>query len=283
MERITKNIYVETEYPGTNVGLIITDRGLVMVESPYMPEDALDFAKKIKSISDKEIVYLINTDHHFDHVATNGFFTQNTVLNELSVGPLEIARISAKERTEKILAGDGSQELKNAVKHMEIPQPHIVFSDELSLNMGNLTIHAVHTGGHAVGTSFIYIPEEKAVFYGDNVVSTRFPYLGQGVYRKWAAALVRILHLNVDYVIPGHEKVCDKEPARKLLKFMGKLEENAQKLFYEVHKEHQIPQNDSDLAKFFPGIEGWPNPPEQAMADAVRRMYEQFSAQSASF
>jgi len=42
-------------------------------------------------------------------------------------------------------------------------------------------------------------------------------------------------------------------------------------------------QSDSDLAKFFPGIEGWPSPSEQAMADAVRLMYEQFSAQSASF
>jgi glyoxylase-like metal-dependent hydrolase (beta-lactamase superfamily II) len=283
MERVTKNIYVETEYPGTNVGLIITDRGLVMVESPYMPEDALDFAKKIKSVSDKEIVYLINTDHHFDHVATNGFFSQNTVLNELSVGPLEIARIAAQERAEKILAGDSSQELKNAVKQMELPKPHIVFSDELSLNMGNLTIHVVHTGGHAVGTSFIYIPEEKVVFCGDNIVSTRFPYLGQGVYLKWAAALVRIIHLDVDYVIPGHEKVCDKAPAHKLLKFMGELEENAQKLFYEVHEEHKVPQSNSDLAKFFPGIEGWPNPAEQAMADAVRRMYEQFSAQEASF
>jgi len=283
MERVTENIYIETEYPGTNVGLIVTDLGLVMIESPYMPEDALDFVQKIKSVSNKEIVYLINTDHHFDHVATNGFFTPNTILNRLSVEPLEIARISAEERMKEILSDDGSQELKDAIKQMGVPKPHIVFSDELSLNMGNLTIHIVHTGGHAVGTSFIYIPEEKAVFCGDNVVSTRFPYLGQGVYRTWAAALVRIFHLDVDYVIPGHEKVCDKEPVRKLLKFMRDLEENAQKLFYKVHEEDTVPQNDTDLAKFFPGIEGWPNPSEQAMAEAVRRMYEQFSAQSASF
>ncbi|MFQ6039731.1 MAG: MBL fold metallo-hydrolase [Candidatus Poribacteria bacterium] len=283
MQKVTENIYVETGYPGANVGLIITDRGLVMVESPYMPEDALDFAEKIKSVSDKEIVYLINTDHHFDHVATNGFFTQNTILNELSVGPLAIARISAQERAKETLAGDGPRTLKDAIQKMEVPKPHIVFSDELSLNMGNLTIHVVHTGGHAVGTSFIYIPEEKAVFCGDNVVSTRFPYLGQGVYRTWAAALVRIIHLDVDYVIPGHERVCDKEPAHKLLKFMGDLEENAKKLFYQVHEEHKTPQTDGDLARFFPGIEGWPNPAEQAMAEAVRRMYEQFSAQSASF
>ncbi|HIE27711.1 TPA: MBL fold metallo-hydrolase [Candidatus Poribacteria bacterium] len=283
MEKITENIYVETGYPGTNVGLIITDSGSVMLESPYMPEDALDFAEKIKSVSDKEIVYLINTDHHFDHVATNGFFTQNIILNELSVGPLEIARISAQERAKEILAGDGPQTLKDAIQKMDVPRPHIIFSDELSLNMGNLTIHVVHTGGHAVGTSFIYIPEEKVVFCGDNVVSTRFPYLGQGVYRTWAAALVRIIHLDVDYVIPGHERVCDKEPAHKLLKFMGDLQENAEKLFYEVHEKHKVPQSDSDLAKFFPGIEGWPNPAEQAMAEAVRRMYEQFSAQSASF
>ena len=277
MEQVTENIYVETEYPGTNVGLITTDRGLVMVESPYMPEDALDFAQKIKSVSDKEVVYLINTDHHFDHVATNGFFTQNTILNELSVSPLEIARISAEERTKKVLADDGSQELQDVIKQMEIPKPHIVFSDDFSLNMGNLTIHLVHTGGHAVGTSFIYIPEEKAVFCGDNVVNTRFPYLGQGVYRNWAAALVRILHLDVDVVIPGHEKVCDKEPIHKLLKFMGDLEENAKKLFYEAHEEQKVPQSDSDLAKFFPGIEGWPNPGERAMSEAVRLMYEQFS------
>ncbi|MGQ9629381.1 MAG: MBL fold metallo-hydrolase [bacterium] len=273
MRKVTENVYVETAYPGANVGLIVSDRGLVMVDSPYQPESAVDFAGQIKKISDKEVVYLINTDHHFDHVACGGFFTRNIVLQELSLEPFEISRLAARDRTEKIRAEGG--ELKDVIARMEPPRPHIVFSDKISFDMGNLTVRAVHTGGHALGTSYVYIPEERVVFCGDNVVNGRFPYMSQGIYRTWARALRQILELDAEVVIPGHEDVGDKEPVRKLLKFMEDLEGSLKELFYEIHVKHNPPKGDGDLIRFFPGIEGWPKPDERAQAEVIRRMYEQ--------
>ena len=283
MEELTKRIYVETRYPGTNVGLIVSERGLVMVDSPYMPKDALDFRKQIQEIGGGEVIYLINTDHHGDHVACGGFFTQNIVLQERSLDPLEVSRLMTIERTGQVLEDeDASTELKDTIRLMELPRPHIVFSDRISFNMGDLTIQVVHTGGHTVGTSYVFVPEEKAVFCGDNVVSGRFPYMGQGTYRTWANALKQILALDAEMIIPGHETPCDKETVQQLLKFMEDLEASAWQLFNGIHREHMPPKRADELAAFFPGIAGWPKPAEEAMALVVRRMYEQLTGQALS-
>ncbi|GAI24701.1 unnamed protein product [marine sediment metagenome] len=41
--------------------------------------------------------------------------------------PLELSKIAAKERIDKVIVSDAARELKGAVKKMEIPKPHIVF------------------------------------------------------------------------------------------------------------------------------------------------------------
>ena len=276
MEKITERIYVETSYPGTNVGLIASERGLVMVDSPYMPEDALDFRRQIKELGKGEAAYLINTDHHGDHVACDGFFTPNIILQELSAGPFEASRAGMARRAAELVSDPKtSPAVKAALPEMELPPPHITFSDAITLDMGDLTIEVMHTGGHTVGTSYIFVPEERVVFCGDNVVNGRFPYLKEGVYHTWAEALSWIADLDADVVVPGHEGAGDKEPVYRLLRFMEELEKRAWDLFERIHDENDPPTTDRDLLPYFPGIEGYPDPDEEMRIITVKRMYEQ--------
>lgn len=41
MIQITKNVFVETNYPICNLGFITTDKGIVMIDTPIFPTDAL--------------------------------------------------------------------------------------------------------------------------------------------------------------------------------------------------------------------------------------------------
>ena len=276
MEQVTDRIYVETSYPGANVGLIVSERGLVMVDSPFMPEDELDFRRQVEEMKAGEVVYLINTDHHGDHVACDGFFTPHIVLQEFSAGPFEASRAQMARRAEEFASdANVSAEVKAALPEMELPPPHITFSDAIAFDMGDLTIEVVHTGGHTVGTSYVFVPEESAVFCGDNVVNGRFPYLKEGVYHTWAEALSWIIDLDAEILIPGHEQVGGKEPAYCLLRFMENLERRAWDLFERIQEGSDRPETDRDLLPYFPSIEGYPDPDEEMRIVAVKRMFEQ--------
>ncbi|MFH1242285.1 MAG: MBL fold metallo-hydrolase [Pseudomonadota bacterium] len=72
MERVRDNIYVETDFVGCNLGFVVTSKGIVMIDTPQKPTDALEWKKEIQKHG--EVIYIINTDHHQDHALGNFFY-----------------------------------------------------------------------------------------------------------------------------------------------------------------------------------------------------------------
>jgi len=58
---------------GGNVGFLVTDRGVAVVDDQYR-EMAPGILDEIKKITDKPIRYLINTHYHGDHTGGNPIF-----------------------------------------------------------------------------------------------------------------------------------------------------------------------------------------------------------------
>lgn len=46
MQKITDSLYVETGYEGCNVGFVVTEDGIVMIDTPMSPRDAVDWREK---------------------------------------------------------------------------------------------------------------------------------------------------------------------------------------------------------------------------------------------
>jgi cyclase len=57
IREIAPNIFVETEYHGANVAFIITSEGLILIDTPMLPAEALHWRAEIEKRTDKEITH----------------------------------------------------------------------------------------------------------------------------------------------------------------------------------------------------------------------------------
>ena len=80
MIQLTDNVFVETGFPGANVGFVTTESGIVMIESPMRPSDAVDWREQMKSRG--ETVCLLHTEGHHDHVYGDYFFNVPVICHE---------------------------------------------------------------------------------------------------------------------------------------------------------------------------------------------------------
>jgi len=60
MQKITDNVYAETGFRGCNPGFVITTEGVVMIDTPQLPTDAIRWRDEIAKHG--SVRYLINTD-----------------------------------------------------------------------------------------------------------------------------------------------------------------------------------------------------------------------------
>ena len=81
MKQTSANVYVNTWPPdkvlthGSNNGFVTTSEGIVMIDTPYLPTNAVEWRDEI---ADKgEVLFIINTENHRDHITGNYFFPRN--------------------------------------------------------------------------------------------------------------------------------------------------------------------------------------------------------------
>ena len=72
MKQLTANVYVETGFQGANCTFVTTEEGIVMIETPQMPVEAVKWRDEIAKHG--TVRYIINTEPHGDHFSGNCFF-----------------------------------------------------------------------------------------------------------------------------------------------------------------------------------------------------------------
>ena len=81
MQQLTSNVYAETDLRGANHGLVTTSDGIVMIDSPHKPSDALKLRAEIARRGGR-LRYIINTEPHGDHWTGNAFFNVPVIAHE---------------------------------------------------------------------------------------------------------------------------------------------------------------------------------------------------------
>jgi cyclase len=117
----------------------------------------------------------------------------------------------------------------------------------MTLYFGKHTFHLIHTPGHTPGVTAVYIPEEKVVFTGDNVVGQSRTAYHDAQPEKWLESLKTLENLDVKFVLPGHGKVCDKAYLKQQAAIVRGWWEGSQKA-----KAEGIPFDDEAKRKIDP-------------------------------
>ena len=71
IREIAPRVYVETGFHGANVGFIVTGEGMILIDTPLLPDDARLWLKEIRSRTEQEITFIVKTDHHRGHILGN--------------------------------------------------------------------------------------------------------------------------------------------------------------------------------------------------------------------
>jgi glyoxylase-like metal-dependent hydrolase (beta-lactamase superfamily II) len=206
MDKISENIYAETGFRGCNPGFVVTTEGVVMIDSPQNPTNAIKWRDEIKKKG--EVKYLINTEPHGDHVMGNFFFT-GVVIAQEGTREAVLSSMSLETIKERVQAID-----PDGVKYLEgyeIKAPSITFSDRLSIHLGGHTFELMHLPGHTASETAVYIPEERVVFTGDNIFYKTQTFMQAALPEEWLKSLEKIGELDVDWIVPGHGQVCNKD------------------------------------------------------------------------
>lgn len=204
MEQITKNVFYENKVRGCNTGFVVTSEGVVMIDTPV----DLDFAErwKIEIARHGKSRMIINTEHHMDHWVSNALFEEDIIAHEATRETMLTMDVDFIRRRSKILYIDPLP----IPEGYRLRQPNITFSGGMTLHYGNHTFHLIHTPGHTPGLIAVYVPEERVVFTGDNVVGkTRTAYHDADPV-KWIESLKVLQQLDVDHILPGHGMAVDK-------------------------------------------------------------------------
>lgn len=212
LTRVKDNLYVIAastpgpEFTGGNTGVFITDAGVVVVDtklSGYGPT----IIEKIKKVTDKPIVTIINTHTHGDHTGSNEAFPASVEI---------VAHENTKANMAKMPAfqGDKAQFL-----------PKRTYKDKLSLGSGKDRVDLYYFGpGHTNGDTFIVFPALRVLQAGDMFAWRDAPLLdrnngGSGVeFPKTLSKVVATIK-DIDTVIPGHSPVTTPKDLQEYQRF----------------------------------------------------------------
>jgi len=216
MEQVTANVRTDTGIRGCNPSYVTTADGVVVVDTPQLPTRAV--AMREEAASHGPIRYVVNTEHHVDHIFGNYYFKgagrvvhhQGVYDNFMVVGPILDPFAYAAEAIPTDDPEGAAIFPERDVYETDPNKGQVVFSGDLTLRVGDHTFHLLHTPGHTPGQLAVHVPEERVVFTGDTVFSEVQTWLMTSDIDGWLAALDRIAALDVDRVIPGHGPVTTK-------------------------------------------------------------------------
>ena len=218
MKQLTANVFVETGLKGANHGLVMTSDGIVLIDTPHKPSDAVRLKGEIERRG--RLRYIINTEPHGDHWTGNAFFDVPVVAHEGVRSRILGTDLAAHVARVASFGPDEPKLLENYKPNA----PVITFQSEMTLHVGNHTFHMVHMPGHTAYQAAVIVEEEGVVFTSDNIFCKVQTWLQEANPDLWLKALESLRALREETFVPGHGPVCDKrlsERARLVHSRMG--------------------------------------------------------------
>ena len=240
--KVTDGVFAGVGFGLANSIMIESDEGLVIVDTLGSEERARDLLAEFRKISAKPIKAIIYTHNHLDHLGGATIFyndtkpevyAQKNILYNIAnisttIRPIIFER-SARQfgiplpEEEIIHQGIGGFLEINAESTLGLVMPTIVFEDNLTIQVGNLTVELVHVPGETDDHLYVWLPDKKVVAVGDNFYrSFANLYAIRGTkFRnpmEWVESLDKIRLLNAEYLIPSHTRpLIGKENIAKAL------------------------------------------------------------------
>ena len=221
MLQVAPDLYFHYDYGGSNSAVLITDEGVLVVDTRMHPDDAEELLAEIRKLTDAPIRYVVNSQFHGDHYMGNVVFERE--------GATFIAHTDTRSEIEKRFQFE--VENRPFVARGQDPGdvvlvlPDILFDSRMSLELGGRTVELIYLGaGQNKGDTLIYFPHARSlhtggVFHNRSWANTSYTPSFEG----WIDVLRAMQKLDVDTYLPPHGPLATAEDLDAFTQFISKL------------------------------------------------------------
>lgn len=186
----------------SNAGFVLTDEGVVVLDTLGSPSLGWALRQKIAEITDKPVVKVVMTHYHADHIYGLQVFKDEGV--EI------IAPKGAYDYLDSEAAIDRLEERRVSLfpwvdENTRLVPPDDVVSGPKSFELGGVGFRINYLGGaHSDGDMTMYVVQDGVLYSGDIIFEGRVPFVGDADTRHWLKTLERFEAGGVKALVPGH-------------------------------------------------------------------------------
>jgi glyoxylase-like metal-dependent hydrolase (beta-lactamase superfamily II) len=199
LESITESVVVDNMTESRTRSCVLSgiafENFSIAIESGSMLEVGEGWRKELETHFDQPIKYLFLTHTHADHRNGIGAFTDTTLI--------------ASQRC-----------MNNMPKNLSFKKWNVEsFEDRFTLEKNNKNVEFAWVGGHTIGSSVAYFPNDKILFAGDIFISEPInfglPFMGfyknkprkTGNPEEYLAAFDLFKKMDINLIVPGHGEI----------------------------------------------------------------------------
>jgi glyoxylase-like metal-dependent hydrolase (beta-lactamase superfamily II) len=187
IKMLKPNLY-EITGGGANTLVRVTNQGLIVVDTKNPSDENFKrLMEEITSVTSQPVKFVINTQHHPDHVGNNQKF--------IEAGAQVVALEALKMWMEK------------DPRTTKIPgRPTQTFAKDYTLKLADAEVRLYFFGrGHTGDDTMVYFPDMKIVMVSDHITDATpiVDFANGGSAVEWTKSLDGVLALDFEQAIPG--------------------------------------------------------------------------------
>jgi cyclase len=244
LKQVAPDLYFLYDDISSNSAFLVTDDGVLVVDTRQHPAHGRDLIERIRKITDKPIKWAINTHAHGDHFLGNPEFKaagatilahRDTLAGIIKYQDLEIRRRQAFFK-----------QMNLDPNEVKIVLPDVTFDSRMSIHLGGRVVEVLYIGaGQNPGDTLVHFPHARALFVGGPFARKNWSNMSfTPSVDGWIAGLERIAAMDVDFFLPGHGDVGDKQDVLDEAKLLADVQAEVKKAIAEGRSKEEIRKMD---------------------------------------
>jgi glyoxylase-like metal-dependent hydrolase (beta-lactamase superfamily II) len=200
--QISEHAWAYTAEGDPNTGVVIGDDAVLVADTQATPAMAADVIRRIRSVTDKPIRWVVLTHYHAVRVLGASAYGAGNIVASEDTRDLIVERGEADKASE---IGRFPRLFRNVESvPAGMTWPTVTFRGQMTLWLGGLEVQLLQLGrGHTKGDTVVWLPGERAMLAGDLVEFDATPYAGDAYFSDWPQTLARLAALDPLALVPG--------------------------------------------------------------------------------
>jgi cyclase len=216
VKKIADGLYFFYEFAGSNSVFMVTDEGVLVVDTRQHPRAGAELLAEIRKVTDKPIRWVINSHFHGDHTFGNDAFEKTG------------ATFVAHRETERIMQLVHPKEMARRMGYFESKRydpgevklilPDVTFDTSMTIKLGGREVRLMYLGpGQQDGDAFVLFPDARVLFTPGSFARHSMPNMAFTTsVDSWINLLDRVAAMDVDTILPGHGDVAARADVKEL-------------------------------------------------------------------